>query len=96
MCPRLYGEDFEIFARMATRFRGKIRCGKRKAGQVGARMVRAGLGDIPTKIALDTGQQPLHQKDDTHYTKSIQLMLAGFSKFDPAVEKKLVARIQTY
>ena len=91
MCPHLDGEDFETVARMATGFGGKIRCGKRKAGQVGAGMVYAGLGGITAKITMDTGEQPLHQKDNTHYIKHIQLMLAGFSIFDPAVEKKLVA-----
>ena len=55
-------------------------------------MVRAGLGGVAATIVMDTGEQPLHQKEDTHYIKPIQLMLAGFSKFDPAVEKKLVAQ----
>ena len=41
--PRLDGEDYETVARIATGFGGKIRCGKRRKGQVGAGMVRAGL-----------------------------------------------------
>ena len=76
---------------MATGFGGKIRLGKRKAGQVGAGKVCAGLGGIAANIAMDTGEQLLPQKDGTHYIKPIQLMLTGFSKFDPAVEKKLTA-----
>jgi hypothetical protein len=85
--PRLDGEDFEKVARMAAGFGGKSRCGKRKAGQVGTGMVGAELGGIAAKITMDTGEHPLHQKGGTHYIKPIQLMLAGFSKFDPAVEK---------
>ena len=54
-------------------------------------MVRAGLGGIAAKIAMDTGEQSLNQKDDTHYITPIQLMVAGFSTFDQAVEKKLAA-----
>jgi hypothetical protein len=38
---------------------------------------------------MDTGRQPLHQADGVHYIKPIQHMLAGFSNFDPATEKKL-------
>ena len=34
---------------------------------------------------MDMGEQPLHQKDGTRYIKPTQLMLAGFSKFDPAI-----------
>jgi hypothetical protein len=34
---------------------------------------------------MDMGEQPLHQKNGTHYIKPVQLVLAGFSKFDPAV-----------
>ena len=86
---RLDGEDFETVARLATGFRGKISCGKRTSGQVGAGMIHTGLGGIAVKIAMDTGQQLLHQKDVTHYIKPIKLMLVSFSKFDPAVEKKL-------
>ena len=85
------GEDYETVARIATGFGGRIRCGKRRSGQVGAGMVRAGLEGVAAKIVMDSGAQPLHQKDGTHYIKPIQLMLAGFSKFDPAVEKKLAA-----
>ena len=51
--------------------------------------VRAGLSGVATTIALDTGEQPLHQKDGEHFIKPIQHMLAGFKNFDPAVEKKL-------
>ena len=54
-------------------------------------MVRTGLGGVTAKLAMDTGEQPLHQKDSTHYIKPIQLMVAGFSRSDPAVEKKLAA-----
>ena len=54
-------------------------------------MVRAGLGGVAAKIAMDLGAHPLHQKDGTHYIKPIQLMLAGFSKFNPSVEKKRAA-----
>ena len=87
--PCLDGEDFETVARIATGVGGKIRCGKMRAGQVGAGMVRTGLGGVTAKIAIDTGAHLLDQKDGTHYIKPIQLMLAGFSKIDPAVEKKL-------
>ena len=38
---------------------------------------------------MDTGNQPLHQRDGEHFLKPIQHMLAGFANFDPAVEKKL-------
>ena len=38
---------------------------------------------------MDTGDQPLHQRDGTHYLKPLQHMLAGFKNFDPAAEKKL-------
>ena len=90
-CVRTWtGKTLKI-ARITTGFGGKIRCGKRKTGQVGAGMVRAGLGGVEAKIVIDTGEQPLHQKDGTHYVKPIQLMLAGFSKFDPVVEKELAA-----
>ena len=40
---------------------------------------------------MDTGAQPLHQRDGTHYLKPLQHMLAGFKNFDPATEKKLAA-----
>ena len=63
MRPRLDGEDFETVARIATGFGGEIRCGKRKSGQVGAGMVHAGLGGVAAKIVMDTGAQPLHQKN---------------------------------
>ena len=46
-------------------------------------MVRTGPGGIAAKIAMNTGRQPLHQKDGKHYIKLIQLMLASFSMFDP-------------
>ena len=54
-------------------------------------MVRAELRGVVTKIAMDTGEQPLDKKDNTHYINPIQLMLAGFSKFNPAAEQKLAA-----
>ena len=91
MRPRLAGEDFETVARIATGFGGKIKCRKQKAGQVSAGIFRAGLRGITSNISMDTGQQPLHQKDGIHYIKPIQLMSVGFSKCDPTVEKKLTA-----
>ena len=54
-------------------------------------MVRTGLGGSAAKNAMGIGEQPLHQKESTHYIKTIQLMLVGFSQFDPALEKKLPA-----
>ena len=48
---------------------------KRYLGQVSAGIVCAGLRDIAANIVMDTGQQPLHQKDGTYYIKQIQLML---------------------
>ncbi len=38
---------------------------------------------------MDTGDQPLHQRDGVHFIKPLQHILAGFKNFDPAVEKKL-------
>ena len=71
-------------------FGGHLRKGKR-GKPVGAGTVRAKLGSIGTQIAMDTGAQPLHQRDGTHYLKPLQHMLAGFKNFDPATEKKLAA-----
>ena len=93
MCLRLDGEDFETVGSIATRFGGKIRCGKQEGGQVGAGMVCAGLWDTATKISIDTDHRPLHQYNSTHYTKPIQLMLVDFSKCVPADKKKLAAHL---
>ena len=86
--PYLDKVDFRDVARVSTMFGGRIRKGKRGRA-VGAGHVRAGLGHVNTQIALDTGRQPLHQRDGQHYIKPIQHMLAGFKNFDPAVEQKL-------
>lgn len=86
--PYLDGCDFSTIARVATMYGGKLRQGKR-GRPVSAGTVRAGLGGVATTIALDTGEQPLHQKDGNNYIKPVQHMLAGFKNFDPAVEKKL-------
>ena len=86
--PYLDGLDFSAIVTVATMFGGKLRQGKR-GRPVSAGTVRAGLGGVATTIALDTGEQPLHQKDGQHYIKPVQYMLAGFKNFDPAVEKKL-------
>ena len=66
---------------------GRMRKGAR-GKPVGAGSVRAKLGAIGTQIAMDTGEQPFHQKDGTHFIKPIQRMLAGYKNFDPTTEKK--------
>ena len=82
------GCDFQTVARVSTMFGGRIRKGK-KGKPVGAGSVRTGLGGVNTTIAMDTGTQPLHQIDGTHYIKPLQHMLAGFKNHDPATVKKL-------
>ena len=86
--PYLDGCDFQTVARFATMFCGHLRKGTR-GKPVGAGSVRAKLGAIGTQIEMDTGGQPLHQRDGVHYIKPIQHMLAGCKNFDPATEKKL-------
>ena len=88
MPPYLDGCNFQATARITTMFGGHVRKGRR-GKPVGAGTVRAKLGSIGTQIAMDTGNQPLHQRDGTHFLKPLQHMLAGFKNFDPATEKKL-------
>ena len=58
--PHLDGADFTTRVRVATTFAGKVRAGKRGKA-VGAGHVRAALGGVAAKIAMDTGERPLHQ-----------------------------------
>ena len=58
--PYLDGCDFQAIARITTMFGGHVRKGRR-GKPVGTRTVRAKLGSIGTQIAMDTGNQPLHQ-----------------------------------
>ena len=69
-------------------FAGHLRKGQKRK-PVGAGIVRFGIGGVNTTIAMDTGRQPLHQPDQTHYTKPLQHMRARFKNFDSATEKKL-------
>ena len=69
--PYLDSLDFSAIVTVATMFGGKLRQGKR-GKPVGAGTVRAGLGGVATTIALETGEQPLHQKDGQHYIKPVQ------------------------
>ena len=82
------GCDFQTVTRVSTMFGGRIRKGK-KGKPVGAGSVQTGLGGVNTTIAMDTGTQPLHQIDGTHYIKPLQHMLVGFKNHDPATVKKL-------
>ena len=69
-------------------FGGKLHKGKHDK-PISAGTVQTGLDGVITMIALETGEQPFHQWDGTHYIKPIQHMLVGFKNFDPAVEKNL-------
>ena len=52
--------------------------------------MRAALGGVNTKIALDTGQQPLQQPgSNKKYILPLLHMLKGFEKKDPQRVKKL-------
>ena len=86
--PYLDGETFTTIIRLSTGFGGNLRKGRR-GRPIGTGSVCTGIGSINTQIALDTGDQTLHQRGGEHFLKPLQHMLSGFTNFDPAVEKKL-------
>ena len=60
--PYLEEVDFQTKTKVATGFAGHVQKGIHDlVKQVQFGTVRAALGGVNAKIALDTGQQPLHQ-----------------------------------
>ena len=83
--------DFQTKTRVATGFTGRVQKGSHGRGkQVQLRKVRASLGGVNANIALDTGQQPLHQPGSIDkYILPLKHMLKVFEHKDPSRVKNL-------
>ena len=83
--PYLEEVDFQTKMRVATGFSGRVRKGSHGRGkQVQVGTVRAELRGVNSKIALDTGRQPLHQPGSNNkYILPLQRMLKGLENKDP-------------
>ena len=79
--------NFQTKTRVATGFSARVKKGIHGCGkQVQFGTVRAALGVVNAKIALDTGRQPLHQPgSNKKYILPLQHMLKGFEKKRPTM-----------
>ena len=70
---------------VATGFTGRVQKGSHGHGkQVQVGTVRAALGGVKAKIALNTGRQTLHRPGSNNkYIRTLQHMLKGFENKDP-------------
>ena len=74
---------FSVHVRKSSHGHGK---------QVQVRILHSSLGGVNTKIALDTGRQPLHQPGSNEkYILPLQHMLKGFeNKYPSRVNKQAI------
>ena len=86
--PYLDGSNFEEIARVSLNFCGRLRQGKR-GRPVTAGHVATGIGGVAAQMELDSDSRPLHKRGSDKFIAPIAHMLKGFSKADPATEKKL-------